>query len=381
MIEIEIEVWRMGWIAGTVAWIWMIWKVINWVWLKPKKLEECLRQQGLNGTPYKLLIGDIRENNMMNTKAQSKPMDSLSHDIVSRVIPFELDVITKYGKNSFMWKGPWPALILMDPEMIKEVLNRFNEFQKPRLTSVPRTLLSGLVKHEGDKWAKHRSLLNPAYRIDKLKLMLPAFEASCEEMFKEWEAMASAEESLEVDTWACFHDLSCKMLARAAFGSYHEEGRKIFLLQKEQVDLGLQALKSLLIPGSRYLPTKANRRTNETEKEMIASFKAIIDKREKAMERGETFNNDLLGFYMELNSKQIKENGKEAGMTLAELIDECKAFYLAGENATSVLLTWTMVLLSMHQDWQTKAREEVLQIFGNEKPDFEGLNRLKIVSI
>ena len=31
------------------------WKVVNWLWLRPKKLEKLLRKQGLQGTSYTLL--------------------------------------------------------------------------------------------------------------------------------------------------------------------------------------------------------------------------------------------------------------------------------------------------------------------------------------
>ena len=72
------------------------WRLLNWVWLRPKKLEKCLRQQGLTGNSYKLLHGDFRQMSRMIKEANSRPI-SLSDDIVQRVQPFFDHSIKKYG--------------------------------------------------------------------------------------------------------------------------------------------------------------------------------------------------------------------------------------------------------------------------------------------
>ena len=132
----------------------------------------------------------------------------------------------------------------------------------------------------------------------------------------------------------------------------------------------------------RFFPTKTNKRMKQISKEVHALLRGIINKREKAMEAGETANSGLLGILMESNFREIQEhqNNTKIGMSAKDVIDECKLFYLAGQDTTSVLLLWTMVLLSQHLDCQARAREEVLQVFGNNKPENDGLNHLKIVS-
>ena len=72
------------------------WKVLNWLWVRPKRIERLLREQGLQGNPYKLVVGDVWEMVKMGNEAESKPMN-LSDDIVPRVSSFFYNTINKYG--------------------------------------------------------------------------------------------------------------------------------------------------------------------------------------------------------------------------------------------------------------------------------------------
>ncbi|XP_008226211.1 PREDICTED: cytochrome P450 CYP72A219-like [Prunus mume] len=360
----------------------LAWRVLNWVWLRPKKLERCLRQQGLAGNSYRLLVGDTKESSMMVKEAKSKPMN-LSHDITPRVLPFLHQSVTTYGKNFFIWIGPTPRVNISNPADVKDVFTNYEDFQKPVINPLVKLLATGLPNYEGEKWAKHRKIINPAFHLEKLKRMLPAFHLSCSEMIEEWERLVSKEGSCELDVWPYLESLAADVISRASFGSSYQEGRKIFQLLKEQAKLTIRALQSVYIPGWRFLPTRSNKRMKAIDKEIKGSLRDIISTREEAIRMGEATKDDLLGILLESNLKEIRENGntKNVGMSIEDVIEECKLFYFAGQETTSVLLLWTLVLLSQNQNWQARARDEVLQVFGSNKPDFDGLNHLKVVTM
>ncbi|KAE9621567.1 putative secologanin synthase [Lupinus albus] len=80
-------------ILGIVIWLW---KFVNQFWIRPKKLEKFLREQGLNGNPYKPLSGDINDLFKSSMEAEAKPMP-LSDDIVPRVLPYFHQTWVKHG--------------------------------------------------------------------------------------------------------------------------------------------------------------------------------------------------------------------------------------------------------------------------------------------
>ncbi|RWR89084.1 cytochrome P450 CYP72A219-like protein [Cinnamomum micranthum f. kanehirae] len=358
-----------------------IWKLFCKIWLKPIELQRQLNQQGIYGHPYKLLYGNLKEIVRSMRQAQSQPIN-LNHKIVSRVIPFLHQTVESYGKMSIHWVGTHPRVNIMDPELIREVLsNKFGHFAKPESNPLTKLLATGLVNYDGEKWAKHRRILNPAFHQEKLKRMVPAMFTSASELISRWEELVGSEGSREINVWPELQNFTADVISRTAFGSNYREGMQIFQLQTEQAELVNKATQAIYIPGLRFLPTKDNVRRNEINREVETLVRGMVEKRKKATKMGDAINDDLLGLLMESNSKESQENGnsKSMGMTMDDVVEECKLFYFAGQETTSVLLTWTMIVLSMHPNWQEKAREEVLQVFGKNKPDLDGLSHLKIV--
>ncbi|GAV90648.1 p450 domain-containing protein [Cephalotus follicularis] len=356
------------------------WRVLDWVWLGPKRVEKCLRDQGLAGHPYRLLWGDMKDDAKMKNEALSKPFD-FSDDVDQRTLPFMRQLVKDNGKNSFMWFGPNARVIILEPEEIKDFYTKVSDFPKVA-NPLGRLLLSGLGSKNGDKWEKHRKIANPAFHQERLKHMVPAFYQSCSEMINKWEKLASESGSCELDVMPDLVTMTCDVISRTAFGSSYQEGTRIFQLQCELAKLLVQVFGSILVPGWRLLPTKTNRRMKEIDREIRASLKGIINNRGKAMKADEAAN-DLLGILLESNNNEIKENRnkKNAGMSIDDVIDECKQFYFSGQETTSNLLVWTLLLLSKHPNWQLRGREEVLNVFSNKKPDYDGLNHLKIVTM
>lgn len=128
---------------------------------------------------------------------------------------------------------------------------------------------------------------------------------------------------------------------------------------------------------SRYLPTERNRRKWMLEKKLRSSLLQIIQPR--LASTCHDYGNDLLGLMLE-SCIATEQGGKKGdlSMSIDEIIHECKMFFFAGHDTTSLLLTWAVFLVSTYPEWQERLRKEVFREVGREQlPSADTLGKLK----
>ncbi|PHT42702.1 hypothetical protein CQW23_16727 [Capsicum baccatum] len=355
----------------------LVYKIL-WV---PFKVQYQLKKQGIEGPGYNPILNNTAKiRRVMIAEAESNSTCfSHSHDIVvSRVMPHYYNWSTLYGKNFLYWFGPTPRLAIADPNLIKHILLNTSgdgSFEKVKHNPLSKLLLGdGLVGLDGHKWVIHRRITNQAFNMEIVKGWISEMVDSTTKLLEKWEEVTSARDQFEMDVHKEFHNLSADIISRTAFGSSFEEGKRIFELQDQQVSLVLEAIRSVYIPGFRFLPTKKNRFRSKLEKETRDAIRKLINN------FSETGNNSksLLSLLM---YPLKNHDGKQEALDIEEVVDECKTFYFAGKETTANFLTWAFLLLALHQEWQSKVRKEVVCACRNGIPTAENIADLKMVSM
>ncbi|KAL3649041.1 hypothetical protein CASFOL_005444 [Castilleja foliolosa] len=370
----------------TILAIWT-WQIFNWVWLKPKKIERLFRQQGMKGHSYKLLFGEMKEAKLMYDEVYSKPI-GIDDDILPRLMPNMLDTIANYGDYSFTWLGPRPRVYIMDHNLFKEMMSNYRKYHKSFdvINPIAKMLIStGLASMEGDEWAKSRSKLNPAFHMNKLKPTLPAVQVCCENILSEWKEMTKSGGNYVIDVIHHLEIYTSSVLAQVMFGStYTDKIKQVFFQLLELESLGKLATDVFTLPGQKYYPTKKNRKAHEIDKFIRDSFKSMIHERLENRKAGADFDKrqDLLDLFMDELYDEKTSNGKSHSKLVEDVIGQLKIFFFAGFGSTSNTICWTMVMLSVHKEWQDRARQEVMQVIGDDNEiTTNHLGQLKVITM
>ena len=371
-------VWMVAAAVAAVLASWAFNALVYLVW-RPRAITRQLRAQGVGGPGYRFFAGNLAEIKRLRADSAGAALDIGNHDFVPMVQPHFRKWIPIHGRTFLYWFGARPTLCVADVNVVKQVLSDRSGLYPKSIGNphIARLLGKGLVLTDGDDWKRHRKVVHPAFNMDKLKMMTVTMSDCAGSMMSEWKAKMEKGGSVEVDLSHQFEELTADVISHTAFGSSYEQGKKVFLAQRELQFLAFSTVFNVQIPAFRYLPTEKNLKIWKLDKEVRTMLMNIIKGR-LATKDTMGYGNDLLGLMLEACGP---EDGQNPLLSMDEIIDECKTFFFAGHDTSSHLLTWTMFLLSTHPEWQEKLREEVLRECGNGVPTGDMLNKLQLVNM
>ncbi|XP_059306842.1 cytokinin hydroxylase-like [Lycium ferocissimum] len=358
-------------LLGMVTIFSLLCKILYSWWILPKLTYRKLKANGFEGpTPTFPLgnINDVKKELMKIASATSSSalssLSSISHNIHSLAFPYFARWQKLHGKVFIYWLGTEPFLYIADPEFIKKMSAGVmgKSWGKPTVFKRDRKAMfgKGLIMVEGDEWVRHRHVITPAFTTANLKGMVSLMADSATHMLDRWAALVNSGNP-EIDAESEIISTAGEIIARTSFGISYENGEKVFeKLRSMQVTL-FKSTRYVGVPyGNQIMCPKETMKANNLGKEIDLLLMSIIENRKKMNKDVDRAEHDLLSLLLAGNGRTLSTR---------EMVDECKTFFFGGHETTALALTWTLLLLAQHPQWQTQLREEIKQVMNDGEID------------
>ncbi|XP_040382343.1 cytochrome P450 734A5-like [Oryza brachyantha] len=283
-----------------------------------------------------------------------------SHDILPRVLAFYHHWRKLYGPMHLIWFGRTPRLVVSEPELIREVLlsraDRFDRYEAHPL--ICQFEGYGLSNLHGERWARRRRVLTPAFHTENLRMVAPFVAGTVGRMLdglaeRAREAEAAGEAEVDVAAW--FQRVPQEAITFATFGrrDYHD-GSVVFRLQDELAGYAAEAHSKVYIPGYRFLPTRRNRRVWQLDREIRKHLAKFVTDLQSRKDDDDHVDDGGGGGMREFMSFMAP------AMTAPEIIEESKNFFFAGkETLIAMIVNETLRLYPPAVAMIRKAKKDV----------------------
>ncbi|KAJ3672229.1 hypothetical protein LUZ60_006950 [Juncus effusus] len=212
----------------------------------------------------------------------------------------------------------------------------------------------GLLMAEGDEWNLHRNIISPAFSMTNLNTMISSMEESTNKMLNHWlEHLMTGQNEIDIDKDVT--ENAAEIIAKTSFGIEEENGKRIFEKLRTMQTMLFKTNRLVGVPLSKFFNPMKTYTTWKLGKEIDELLLSVIESRKQ---RGCQERNDLLGFLIAGNEQNAL---LERRLTTRELVDECKTFFFGGHETTALALSWTLLMLALHPDWQSTLRAEVME--------------------
>jgi cytochrome P450 len=272
----------------------------------------------------------------------------------------------RFGDVVYLKIGPRRGYLITNPADIRHVLqdNARNYHKSPLYEKLRMSLGNGLLTSEDDFWLRQRRIAQPAFHRQRIAALAGVMAEAAREAAGQWEGIAASGRPVDVDEEMM--RLTRTVVLRALLGG--DVGPYAGKLDQAWTVINQHIGESFWAVGlTDRWPTAKNRRFQEARHVLRSAVEYIISERR----RSQAESNDLLSMLL---SARDEETGE--GMNDEQVRVEVTTFLLAGQETTSLALTWTWYLLSRHPAAQARLEGEIDAVLGGRPPAFADLANL-----
>jgi cytochrome P450 len=271
----------------------------------------------------------------------------------------------QYGDVAYFKIGPRRGYLIKNPDDVRHVLqdNARNYHKSPLYDKLRVVLGDGLLTSEDGFWLRQRRIAQPAFHRQRLVGLAGAMAQAARDAAAEWQPLASAGHAVDVDEemMRLTRTVVLRTLLGAELGPFTSSIDQAWTIINQRIGESFWSL------GFDRLPTPGYRRFQRALAVLHGAVEHVIGERR----RNPIESADLLSMLM---SARDEETGE--GMTDEQLRVEVTTFLLAGQETTSLALTWTWYLLSQHPRVRQRLEDELDTVLEGRPPGYADLANL-----
>ncbi|CAM6031330.1 unnamed protein product, partial [Sphagnum compactum] len=288
-----------------------------------------------------------------------------------------------------MWVGLKPIIVLFSPETVEVVLSSTTLTDKSvEYKFLEPWLGGGLVTSSRSKWKTRRKILTPAFHFRILEDFLPIINEQSTILIDKLRSINAKKTDVDIVPiiTLCTLDVICETAMGIKVGCQaNSELDYVKSLHNISGIFLVRLIRPWLWPNWAFNLSKHGKQFNSFIG-INYYFKSRISQRSKSVKRTNGFDKRFrlfqlwkkrLAFLDLLLQQHLIANT----LTLEDLREEVDTFMFAGHDTTAQAISWTLYMLGLHQDIQTRVREEVDSIFDThpDSDDFtvEDIKQLK----
>ena len=264
----------------------------------------------------------------------------------------------RFGDVAYFKIGPRRGYLITNPADIRHVLqdNARNYHKSPLYQKLRMSIGNGLLTSEDDFWLRQRRIAQPAFHRQKVAGLAGVMAQAARETADEWQSIASDGRPVDIaDEMMRFtRTVVLRALLGGDLGPFTSRIDQAWVVINEYIG---ESFWSLGI-ADRFQRAKA-RRFEAARAVLRQAVDHVITERR----RNPTESADLLSMLLAARDEETGE-----GMTDEQLRVEVTTFLLAGQETTSLALTWTWYLLSQHPEARRRLEDELDTVLDGRPP-------------